>query len=119
MAWRELFEVTGDREFECGYEAALQAALANDAEFLPADSDQQRVMDRLHAYAYFLEGLLPVLDRPECAAAFRRRRGPRVRVCCARSRLFSRAPMCTRNCCERGLLGTHWYCRSMKSGGRA
>ena len=28
-------------------------------------------MDRLHAYAYFLEGLLPVLDRPECAAAFR------------------------------------------------
>ncbi len=28
-------------------------------------------MDRLHAYSYFLEGLLPVLDQPECAAAFR------------------------------------------------
>ena len=28
-------------------------------------------MDRLHAYSYFLEGLLPVLHRPECATAFR------------------------------------------------
>ena len=27
------------------------------------------VMDRLHAYAYFLEGLVPVLARRECAAA--------------------------------------------------
>jgi hypothetical protein len=41
------------------------------ASSLPGDSDQLRVMDRLHAYAYFLEGLLPVLDRPECATAFR------------------------------------------------
>ncbi len=71
MAWHELFEVTGDREFECGYETALRAALENDPAFLPGESDQQRVMDRLHAYAYFLEGLLPVLDRPECAAALR------------------------------------------------
>jgi hypothetical protein len=27
-------------------------------------------MDRLHAYAYFLEGLLPALGRPECAQVF-------------------------------------------------
>ncbi len=27
-------------------------------------------MDRLHAYSYFLEGLLPVLDRSDCAHAF-------------------------------------------------
>ncbi len=71
MAWLELFEVTGDREFQGGYESALAAALENDAVFLPGDSDPLRVMDRLHAYAYFLEGLLPVLDRPDCAAAFR------------------------------------------------
>jgi hypothetical protein len=70
LAWRELFEATGDREFECGYEAALQAALANDRAFLEADSDPLLIMDRLHAYAYFLEGLLPVLDREECARAF-------------------------------------------------
>jgi hypothetical protein len=71
MAWQDLFEVTGDKAFSEGYESALEAALANDPEFLPGDRDQQRVMDRLHPYCYFLEGLLPVLDRPECVAAFR------------------------------------------------
>jgi hypothetical protein len=71
LAWRELFEVTGESAFLRGYESALQAALDNDRHFLPGDEVQQRVMDRLHAYSYFLEGLLPVLDRPECATAFR------------------------------------------------
>jgi hypothetical protein len=71
MAWHELFEITGEREFRCGYQTALQAALENDEAFLSGESDPMRVMDRLHAYAYFLEGLLPVFDRPECAAAFR------------------------------------------------
>jgi hypothetical protein len=72
MAWQELFEVTGDQAFLSGYEYALQAALANNPDFLPGDKEQQRVMDRLHAYSYFLEGLLPVIDRPECATAFRK-----------------------------------------------
>jgi hypothetical protein len=71
MAWHELFEVTGESAFLRGYETALQAALENDSAFLPGESELPRVMDRLHAYAYFLEGLLPVLDRPECAVAFR------------------------------------------------
>jgi hypothetical protein len=71
MAWHELFEVTGESAFLCGYDAALQAALENDGAFLAVDSDPQRIMDRLHAYAYFLEGLLPVLDRPACAQVFR------------------------------------------------
>jgi hypothetical protein len=71
LAWHELFQATGGREFLCGYEAAVQGALANDQAFLAVDSDPLRIMDRLHAYAYFLEGLLPVLDRPECARAFR------------------------------------------------
>jgi hypothetical protein len=71
MAWRELFEVTGESAFLTAYERTLEGALANDREFLPGDPDPRRVMDRLHPYAYFLEGLTPVLDRPECAAAFR------------------------------------------------
>jgi hypothetical protein len=71
MAWRELFETTGEDAFLSGYESALQAALENDPEFLPGDSDPSRIMDRLHAYGYFLEGLLPVLDRRQCAQAFR------------------------------------------------
>jgi hypothetical protein len=71
VAWQLLFEATGERDFLCGYETALKAALENDRAFLAADSDRLRIMDRLHAYAYYLEGLLPVLDRPECAQAFR------------------------------------------------
>jgi hypothetical protein len=71
LAWHELFEITGESVFQRGYESALEAALENDRKFLPGAAEQERVMDRLHAYSYFLEGLLPVLDRPECAAAFR------------------------------------------------
>ena len=71
LAWRELFEVTGDEHFLHGYESALGYALENDPEFLPGTDDRHGVMDRLHAYSYFLEGLLPVLDRAECLKAFR------------------------------------------------
>ena len=70
MAWFDLFETTGEEEFLHAYECSLQAALATDREFLPGDANCEKVMDRLHAYAYFLEGLLPVLDRAECARAF-------------------------------------------------
>lgn len=71
LAWYELFEVSGDPAFAQAYDAALAAALANDREFLPGALAPQDVMDRLHAYAYFLEGLLPAIDRPECAAILR------------------------------------------------
>lgn len=70
LAWLELYEVTGDKEFLEAYESALRAALASDESFLPGDANCENVMDRLHAYAYFLEALLPVLDRFECAQAF-------------------------------------------------
>ena len=72
LAWQELFEVTGEDEFRRGYEKALEYALESDPKFLPGTDERHGVMDRLHAYSYFLEGLLPVLDRPECASAFRR-----------------------------------------------
>jgi hypothetical protein len=71
MAWYELFEVTGEMEFLRAYEAAVDAALRDEHDFLPGESSREKVMDRLHAYLYFLEGLLPVLDRPDCAQAYR------------------------------------------------
>ena len=71
MAWYELFEVTGEMEFRRAYELALETALMNEHDFLPGDSSREKVMDRLHAYLYFLEGLLPVLDRSECAQVYR------------------------------------------------
>jgi hypothetical protein len=70
MAWYELFETTGEMEFLRAYEWAVEAALANEHDFLPGESSREKVMDRLHAYLYFLEGLLPALDRPDCAQAF-------------------------------------------------
>jgi len=71
MAWRELFEATGEEGFLRSYESAVESALTSERAFLPGDPDREKVMDRLHAYGYFLEGLLPVLDRPDCAQAFR------------------------------------------------
>ncbi len=71
MAWFELFETTGEMEFLRAYESAVEFALASEHDFLPGASSREQVMDRLHAYIYFLEGLLPVLDRPDCAQVFR------------------------------------------------
>ncbi len=70
MAWYELFETTGEMDFRKAYESAVEAALAGEYDFLPGEASQERVMDRLHAYLYFLEGLLPAIHRPDCAQAF-------------------------------------------------
>jgi hypothetical protein len=70
MAWYELFEVTGEAFFLRAYEGALERALRSEHDFLPGDDNVYTVMDRLHAYAYFLEGLLPVLNRGDCARTF-------------------------------------------------
>ncbi len=67
MAWLE----TEDAEFISLYEAALAGFLHTHAAFLDAEPDPERVMDRLHAYCYFLEGLLPRAARPDCAAVLR------------------------------------------------
>jgi hypothetical protein len=57
-------------DFLRAYDLAVKAALANEHDFLPGETNREKVMDRLHAYSYFLEGLLPALDRPDCAHAF-------------------------------------------------
>jgi len=71
MAWYELFEATGEMEFLRFYEGAVEGALRNEYSFLPGESSAAETMDRLHAYLYFLEGLLPALDRFGCAQVFR------------------------------------------------
>lgn len=67
LAWLE----TEDEELIGLYETALAGFLPTHASFLEAEPDPERVMDRLHAYCYFLEGLLPRAARPDCAAALR------------------------------------------------
>jgi hypothetical protein len=68
LAWQELHQVTGDKRFSQWYEAAVAKALSTHEDFLPAET-REKTMDRLHAYCYFLEALLPVADRPHARQA--------------------------------------------------
>jgi hypothetical protein len=69
MAWWDLVEATGNEALREPYERALESSLAQSPAFLPGHPDPERVMDRLHAFLYFLEGLLPRAKEPRCAAA--------------------------------------------------
>jgi hypothetical protein len=64
LAWLGIGDQHGSRMFD----AALASALRTHEKFLPGDPDPFRVMDRLHPYCYFLEALLFVAERKECAA---------------------------------------------------
>jgi hypothetical protein len=71
MAWWELFEATGDPPFRELYERVLEYSLRACSGFLPGHTDRFKVMDRLHAFCYFLEGMLPRSGDSACAAAIR------------------------------------------------
>ena len=63
LAWREAADQpAGSRMFD----HLLAYALATHDSFLQLETDRARLMDRLHAYLYFLEALLFVADREEC-----------------------------------------------------
>jgi hypothetical protein len=68
LAWRELFDLTGDREFHDAYDAVLASAFRTYTSFLPGHADPIKVVDRLHAFLYFLEGVLPCEDERRNAA---------------------------------------------------
>lgn len=69
MAWYELWQVTKDEKYNALYRNVLEASLARHASFLPGVDTDIPVMDRLHAYSYFLEGLLPAIKERACADA--------------------------------------------------
>jgi hypothetical protein len=69
MAWWDLAEATGEERFREPYQRALEFSLRSWNAFLPGHPDRLKVMDRLHAFAYFLEGLLPRANEARCAAA--------------------------------------------------
>jgi len=71
MAWWDLLEATADEHFREPYERVLEYSLGTCAEFLPGHAERPKVMDRLHAFLYFLEGLLPSAHEPRVAAAMR------------------------------------------------
>jgi hypothetical protein len=69
MAWWDLSEAIGNPQFRTPYERVLEYSLRTYTTFIPGHPDRLKVMDRLHAFLYFLEGLLPRADDPRCAAA--------------------------------------------------
>ena len=71
LAWYELYDATGETHFLRAYESAVERSLASEKDFLPGEAYPNGVMDRLHAYTYFLEGLLPGLHQRDSARVFR------------------------------------------------
>jgi hypothetical protein len=67
LAWFDLGVQDAIRLFE----SVLASSLATHEAFLREETDRERIMDRLHAYCYFLEALLAVAERPECRGALR------------------------------------------------
>jgi hypothetical protein len=60
MAWWDLWEATGDQCYRELYERLREESLRTADNFLPGHTESRKVVDRLHAYLYFLEGLLPM-----------------------------------------------------------
>jgi uncharacterized protein YyaL (SSP411 family) len=71
LAWWEVSEITGDKAMRDAYLETVYEAIDTHRSFLPGTDERLRVMDRLHAYSYFLEALSPLLDRQECVEAYR------------------------------------------------
>jgi hypothetical protein len=69
MAWLEAAEAGADERFHRLYKEAVDRHLATHSEFLEQESNQHSVMDRMHAYCYFLEALLPRSGESAPAAA--------------------------------------------------
>lgn len=69
LAWRDLAAITGETEFDRAFSRQLERSLAGYADFLPGSPQPERVMDRLHAFCYFLESLVSCLDDERCAFA--------------------------------------------------
>jgi hypothetical protein len=69
LAWRELAFLNGEADFDLAFSRHLERSLADYGSFLPGSSEPERVMDRLHAFSYFLESLLSCMDDERCLFA--------------------------------------------------
>lgn len=58
VAWLQMYEATGEEQFRHFYRRVLDSAIRTQVWFLEEPSDRYSLVDRLHAYCYFLEGLL-------------------------------------------------------------
>lgn len=63
LAWRDLGETLNEPHFLDLYDRVLHFSLERYSETLDNETDEPKKMDRLHAWAYFLEGLQPETHR--------------------------------------------------------
>jgi len=69
LGWHEIAHLADHKELHTAWDRLRTQALEGHDEFLPGHTDEERVMDRLHAYCYFLEALLATPQSPDCARA--------------------------------------------------
>ena len=65
LIWREL----GDPHAARMFDVVLAMGLATHKAFLESETDREKLMDRLHAYCYFLEALLAATEHKEVREA--------------------------------------------------
>jgi hypothetical protein len=75
LAWREI----GDPHARQLFDAAVAFALTNHERFLEEEKDREKIMDRLHAYCYFLEALLFTADARDALVSGINRAGQLLR----------------------------------------
>jgi hypothetical protein len=66
LAWREVADATGDESVSAPYDDWMLKSLGSHRDYLPGSGDPSVVMDRLHPYCYFLEGMSPFVSRKDC-----------------------------------------------------
>jgi hypothetical protein len=66
LAWREVADATGDESIAAPYDEWMLKSLASHRDYLPGSGDPSVVMDRLHPYCYFLEGMSRFVSRKDC-----------------------------------------------------
>jgi hypothetical protein len=66
LAWREVADATGDESIAALYDEWMLKSLASHRDYLPGSGDPSVVMDRLHPYCYFLEGMSRFVSRKDC-----------------------------------------------------
>jgi hypothetical protein len=69
LAWFELFELTGEQRYRDLYLSMLDEAMESHQTFIELKSEVDGLVDRLHPYCYFLEGLLPMAGTARCDVA--------------------------------------------------
>ncbi len=70
LAWWEVAEITGDAKLRQDYLDLIESGIHTCRGFLAGANERLKIMDRLHAYSYFLEALSPLLDRSDCRQTY-------------------------------------------------